>query len=176
MRHWVLGEFDHPDAAIEALRRLKDAGGRSIDLHSPYPIESANAVLGLRGSPIPALALVGGLGAVAAAFLVQWFTNAVDYPLNVGGRPLNSAPAFVPITFELGVLGAAGAIFVGLFVVMRLPQLYHPVFDIDRFVTMSVDRFWVSLPVEGGRDACEPWMDLLRTSGALEVAVVEERT
>ena len=107
MRRWVLGEFGSPErAAGGGAKALRERGFVRLDAHTPFPVEGLAEVLELKPSRLPALALLAGLGGAAFAYLVQWFTNAVDWPLNVGGRPLHSAPAFIPITFETGVLAA----------------------------------------------------------------------
>jgi len=118
MSDWIFGEFGSSSAMLDAARRLRQRGITQLDAYSPYPITGAEEALGLRKSRVPWIALTGGLTGVTTAYLLQWFTNAVDYPINVGGRPLQAAPAFIPITFELGVLFAAFSIFFGLLAIL----------------------------------------------------------
>lgn len=169
----VLAEFDSPDRLREAASRLRAAGYERIELYSPFPVAGADVVLGLPRPGLPRLVLVCGLGGAAAALWIQWYANAWDYPLNVGGRPLLSIPAWVPITFEIGVLAAALAAFFGLFVRAGLPRLWHPAFTAPGFRSASVDGFWLAI---GGDD---PRYDRVRTRrdlealGALRISVPE---
>lgn len=172
MKRWVLGEFRTPERLLAAARDLRERGFTRLDAHTPFPVEGLDEVLELKSSHLPALGLLAGLGGAAGAYLVQWFTQAVDWPLDVGGRPLHSAPAFIPITFESGVLAAAGAVFFGLFVVCRLPRVTHPVFELESFRSATVDGFWVSVAVEEAAQL-EPVTETLRTLGAVQVSQVE---
>jgi hypothetical protein len=172
MRHWVLGEFGQNEGALyAAARALRAAGQTSLDIHSPYPLHGADDALGLRRSTVPLLALVAGVTGAASGYLLQWWTVGIDWPLNVGGRPPHSAPAFIPVTFELGVLFASGAIFLGLlFWYFRLPRTYHPVFEVEAFRSASIDTYWLSAevePTDSDRVAAE-----LRRLGARQVSVV----
>ncbi|KFE64772.1 DUF3341 domain-containing protein [Hyalangium minutum] len=172
MKRWVLGEFGSPERLLEVARALRERGFVRLDAHTPFPVEGLAEVLELKSSRLPALGLLAGLGGAAGAYLVQWFTQAVDWPLNVGGRPLHSAPAFIPITFETGVLSAAGAVFLGLFVVCGLPRVTHPVFELESFRSASVDGFWISVAVEESTPP-ETVAEVLRTLGASQVSQVE---
>lgn len=172
MKRWVLGEFGSPERLLEVARALRERGFVRLDAHTPFPVEGLAEVLELKASRLPALGLLAGLGGAAGAYLVQWFTQAVDWPLNVGGRPLHSAPAFIPITFETGVLSAAGAVFFGLFVVCGLPRVTHPVFELESFRSASVDGFWISVALEESTQP-ETVAEVLRTLGAAQVSQVE---
>lgn len=174
MRCWVLGEFTAASAALEALTRLRGRGFEDLDAHTPWPVEGMDEVLGLRPSGVRVAGLIAGLLGGAGAYAVQWYTNAISYPINVGGRPLHAWPAFIPITFELLVLCAALAIFFTLLITLRLPQVHHAVFELDAFRSSSVDRFWVSVRVADAA-AREEASSLLRESGATQLAVVDER-
>ena len=175
MRWAVLGRF--PDApalcnAGAALRKL----GLFVDLHSPYPIPETSEALGLRPTPVRLMGLLGGLAGAGGAYLVAWFCNAIQYPINVGGRPLNSAPAFIPLTFEGMVLASATTIFLSFLAVCGLPKLYHPVFETNVFVDSSIDGLFASVIVEGAEDRAREVADELRTLGASEVTVAEDRS
>lgn len=138
-------------------------------------MEGLEEALGLKpSSPVPLLALAAGLGGAAFAYVTQWFTNAIDYPINVANRPLHSAPTHIPITFELGVLSASLAIFGGLMVLFGFPRVTHPVFHVESFRNASVDGFWVSVTVDGEREEARRAETALRTAGAKWVSVVEE--
>lgn len=175
MKALVLGEFGAEAALLEAARTLRARGGAALDLHSPYPLHGAEEALGLRPSTVPRVALVAGLLGAAAGYLLQWYTVAFDWPLNVGGRPPHSAPAFIPVTFELGVLFAALAIFLGLIGgYFGFPRTHHPVFEVEAFRSASIDALWLSAEVDG-KDA-EPLAEELRRLGARHVSIVPEAT
>src|SRR4051812_6847487 len=129
VRRWFLGEFATPDKMLAAARSIRERGpSGELDTYSPFPLHDAQHALGLKRSVIPWFVFAGGMAGVSGAWLMEWWCNAVDYPINVGGRPAHSLPAFIPIMFELGVLlGAFGAFF-GLWALLRLPRPHHPVF------------------------------------------------
>jgi len=148
-----MAEFDAPEPLARALVELRRRGYRRVDAFTPYPLKAIDDALGLERSPISWLLLPIWTVAAAGAYLVQWWCNAYDYPIDVGGRPPHSPPAFIPITFEMGILGAAlGAILLFL-VLAGLPELYHPVFSMEGFERASDDRFFL------GVDARDPAFD-----------------
>ena len=153
MRCCVLGEFTTPEAMIAAIVGLRDRGYRRLDAFSPYPVHGAEEAAGMRRSPLDWIVFPLGLLGAGVAYLLQWYCNAYDYPLNVGGRPPHSAPAFIPITFEMGVLTAAVGGVITYFALTGLPELWSPVFEVEGFERASIDRFWV------GVDARDPAFD-----------------
>ncbi|WP_437475684.1 DUF3341 domain-containing protein [Sorangium sp. So ce1014] len=177
MRRGLLAEFETPEAMLRAITELRSRGYRRLDAFTPYPVHGVDEALGLRRSPLNWIVLPFALAGAAGGYLVQWYNNAYDYPLNVGGRPQHAAPAFVPITFEMTVLASALAGFVALLVLMRLPELWSPIFDVPGFERATIDRFWI------GIDARDPALISplaerdLTDLGALAVAWAgEERT
>ena len=177
MRSFVLGEFRETEPLIEALRTLRESGETGLDAYTPYPVHGTSEALGLPKSKMPLLAFGGGMTGAISGYAMQWWMNAVDYPINVGGRPLHSAPSWVPITFELGVLFAAFALFFGSLGFFGLPRLYHPVFESEEFRRASVGTFWIS--VETGTDAgrTQRITGRLAELGAVHVStVIDERT
>ena len=162
MRAIVLAEFLSPEEAVRAIRALRASGYVKLDAFAPYPIKDLPLSLGLPRSRLGWAVFACGLVGAAIAYLIQWYCNAYDYPLDVGGRPLHSAPAFIPITFEMGVLAAGVAAFVLYFYSTGLPELYSPVFDVPGFERAMIDRFWV------GVDERDPAFD----PGALERALM----
>ena len=168
MRTWIVAEFPEEHALLEASRRLRAEGRAGLDLHSPVPIEGAPEALALRPSRLPAICLVGGLLGVVSGYVMQWWMVAVDFPINVGNRPPHSPLAFIPITFELGILFASVAVFVGLLARCGLPRPYHPVFEVDAFRNATVDGLWLSLPVDAETDAAGVVAEL-RSLGAVRV-------
>jgi hypothetical protein len=171
MTTFVLGEFEEEAALLEAARALRAKGVGGLDLHSSYPVSGAEEALGLRRSTVPLVALIGGVTGAVSGYLLQWWTVGVDWPLNVGNRPPHSPPAFIPVTFELGVLFASLAIFLGLlFAYFRFPRVHHPVFEVEEFRSASVDALWLSAEV--GRTEADEVAAELRRLGARNVSVV----
>jgi hypothetical protein len=175
MKRYVLAEFGAEAALLGAARTLREAGFRSLDIHSPYPLHGADEALGLPRSKVPLVALLVGLFGASAGYLLQLYTVGIDWPLNVGGRPPHSAPAFIPVTFELGVLVASLSIFFGLlFGFFGFPRTHHPVFEVEAFRSATIDAMWLSAEVDGGES--ERIAGELRRLGARQVVVTEEAT
>jgi Protein of unknown function (DUF3341) len=172
VKRYVLAEFAAEAPLLEAARALRAEGQAELDLHSPVPLHGADEALGLKRSIVPRIALVAGLIGATTGYLMQWFMVGVDWPINVGGRPPHSPPAFIPVTFELGVLFAALAIFFGLFVLWGMPRLHHPVFEVEAFRSASVDGLWLSAAVSA--EAADGTAARLRGLGARQVQIVED--
>ncbi len=174
MKAWVLGEFGEEAALLAAARSLRARRANAeLDLHSPYPIHGADEALGLRRSTVPIVALAAGVTGAITGYLIQWYTVAWDWPLNVGNRPPHSAPAFIPVTFELGVLFSALSIFLGLlFGYFRFPRVHHPAFEVEAFRSASIDALWLTAEVDGAE--AEAVATDLRGLGARQVAIVGE--
>jgi hypothetical protein len=139
----LLAEFEKEDALLAAAQKTRDAGYLQLDAFAPYPVHGLSEAIGFHDWTVPPLTLAGGLVGCFGGFLMAWYSSVYAYPLNVGGRPLNSWPAFIPITFELTILLAALSAFLGMLLLNRLPEPYHPVFNVDRFVHASRDRFYL---------------------------------
>jgi hypothetical protein len=171
MTRYVLGEFEGEEALLDAARALRAQGVTGLDLHSPYPVHGAEEALGLKRSTVPIVALVAGVTGATTGYLLQYWTVGVDWPLNVGNRPPHSPPAFIPVTFELGVLFAALSIFLGLlFAYFRFPRVHHPVFEVEAFRSATIDGLWLSAAV--GRTEAEGVAGELRRLGARSVSIV----
>lgn len=153
----LMAEFAGAQEILEAVRASRGAGYERVEAYTPYPVDGLAEALGLRKSPIPLLTLIGGLVGAAAGWFLQWFSAVVDYPLNTGGRPLYSWPAFIPSTIELGILGACLCAFGGMLWLAGLPRLRHPVFDTPGFERVSRDRFFLCIRSE------DPMFDAERT-------------
>src|SRR5499427_7445795 len=142
----VMGEFATPEALLAATKKTREAGYKHIEAYSPFPIEGLSDAVGFRGfrgNLVAFLTLVGGLGGGLTGFGLQYWVAAITYPMNIGGRPLNSWPAFIPVTFELTVLGASTFAVFGMLALNRLPQPHHPLFNIERFKHASSDGFFL---------------------------------
>jgi hypothetical protein len=141
----VMGEFETPEQLIQAVEKVRQAGYRRLDAYTPFPVEGLSEALGLKRNLVPTITLLGGLAGGLTGFFFQVWANVSSYPLNIGGRPHNSWPAFIPVTFELTVLGAALSAVFGMLALNRLPQPHHPVFNVHRFTHASSDRFFVCI-------------------------------
>lgn len=143
----LLAEFSTPEALIEAARKAKAAGYARIEGFSPFPIDDMNAVLGLADSSVPLACLIGGIAGCVGGFLMQVYAS-VDFPLNIGGRPLIAPQAFALITFELTVLGAVSAAVLVMLIANRLPRLNHPIFEAPSFHLATTDKFFLLIQAD----------------------------
>ena len=169
----LMAEFDNPSDAIAAARRTYEEGYRRIDAFSPYPVEELSEAIGVHSTKMPLIVLIGGVVGLLGGFLLQYYTHVIDYPLNVGGRPLFSWPAFVPITFETTVLGAALAAVFGMLALNGLPEPYHPVFNTPNFALASRDRFFLLIQSDDPKFDREATRGFLQGLGARDVNDVE---
>lgn len=158
----LLAEFADPEALLHATEEAKEAGYRKMEAYTPFPVLGLAEVLNVRGRRLPLIVLGGGILGGGGALLMQWYSAVIDYPLNVGGRPLASWPAFIPISFELTILLAAFTTVLGMFALNGLPQPYHPVFNVPAFADASSDRFFLCI------EASDPHFDVAETSRFLE--------
>lgn len=153
----VLAEFDDAHGLREAVDRARAAGYTHLDAYTPVPVEGLAEALGRRPTRMPLVFLLGGLGGGACGYFMMWYSAAVDYPLNVGGRPFHSWPMFIAITFELTVLCAALCGAFGMLLRNGLPRLHHPLFKVPGFSRATLDRFFLCVeatdPRWRGREA-----------------------
>jgi hypothetical protein len=141
--HGVLAEFDDPAALVRAAGRAREAGYTRLDAFSPYPIEALSEALRLPRTRLPWIVFFGGLTGTAAGYGLQYWASVMAYPLNIGGRPFHSMPAFIIPAYETTILFAAFAAVVGMIMLNGLPQPYHPVFNVPQFAAASSDRFFL---------------------------------
>ena len=173
MKRLVLAEFAEPEPMVEAARKLRDSGREGLDAYSPYPVHGIDDALKLPRSKVPLVALIAGLAGATGGYVLQWWTNAVDYELNVANRPPHAWPTNIPVTFESGVLLCALTLFFGsLFYFFGLPRTYHPVFEAEEFRSASLDKFWISAEMKDGEDPRDLERTLLEL-GARRVTHVE---
>jgi hypothetical protein len=141
----LMAEFDSPETLVEAARHAFARGYRRMDGYSPFPVDGLAEALGVKSSPVPLIVLIGGTLGCLGGFFLQYWAAVVDYPINIGGRPLNSWPAFIPVTFEVTILFAALAAVFGVLALNGLPMPYHPVFNVERFELASRNRFFLCI-------------------------------
>jgi len=150
----LMAEFDSPETLLEAARGAFAAGFRRMDAYSPFPVEGLAEAIGFHHSRVPLIVLIGGILGCLGGFFLQYWVAVIDYPINIGGRPLNSWPSFVPVTFEVTILLAALSAVFGVLALNGLPMPYHPVFNVERFELASHNRFFLCI------EATDPKFDL----------------
>ena len=164
-----LVEFTNAQDLLDAVLATQKEGYDALDAFTPYPVEAVSeAIEHHHRSKVPLLVLIGGVTGACLGFGMQWYTAAIDYPLNIGGRPLLSWPAFIPVTFEMTILFAASTAVFGMFALNKLPEPYHPVFNVDAFERASQDRCFLLV------EAKDPKFDAAATRAFLEGLGAEE--
>jgi hypothetical protein len=169
----VMAEFDNPSHLVTAARRTYEEGYRRINGYSPYPIEELWEAIGFHRTGLPIIVLIGGIIGGLGGFLMQYYLSVFDYPLNVGGKPFNSWPAFIPITFETTILCAALAAVFGMLALNKLPQPYHPVFNAPNFKLATRDHFFLVIEANDPRYDHDEVVEFLKSLEPKEVTDVE---
>jgi len=142
----VVAEFETAEQLIQAAERTRSAGYRRFEAYAPFPVEGLSEAMALKRNAVPLITLIGGLAGGLGGFFFQYWVSAMAYPLNIGGRPYNSWPAFIPVTFELTVLGAALSAVFGMLALNGLPRPHHPLFNVHRFSKHATsDRFFLCI-------------------------------
>lgn len=167
----LIAEFKTPEDLVKATHKLKEAGYSQMDAFTPFPIEEVIEEVAPGDTGVPRLVLIAGVTGALSGFIVQYIGNIIDYPMNIGGRPLDITnwPSMIPITFELGILFAAFTAAISMVVLNGLPKPYHPVFNTPRFERASQDGFFICV------EATDPLFDrgqtalFLRSLGPLQV-------
>jgi len=158
----LMAEFTEPREILAAAQAAHKTGYRKMDAYTPFPVDNLANHLGQPKSLVPVLVLLAAIGGGLSGFFMEWYAATISYPLNIGGRPLNSWPAFIPITFELTILSGAVAGIVGMLALNRLPEPHHPVFNVAEFERASSDRFFLCI------ESADPKFDLIMTRAFLE--------
>jgi hypothetical protein len=164
--------FDTPDDLLAAAHKTYEAGYRRMDAYSPFPIHGLAEAVGYRKRILPWIVLGGGIFGCVAGFLLQYWVSVEAMPVNVGGRPLNSWPAFIPVTFECTILGAALSAVLGMLALNGLPRPHHPVFNQPRFAMATRNRFFLCIEAADtlfDRDRTGKYLEELSPYGVLEV-------
>ena len=171
--HGILAEFKNPDAVVEAAKRVHAAGYTKVDAYSPYPIEELGEALDLHKSHLPKIVLLGGICGFLAGWGLEYWAAVIEYPMNIGGRPLYSWPAFIIPAYETTILFAAmGAVF-GMLALNGLPQPDHPVFNVPSFALASRDKFFICIESHDPKFDPAQTKAFLASLGASEVTEVE---
>jgi hypothetical protein len=165
----LIAEFAEADALLAAARKSRAAGDRVLDSFSPFPIEGMPELLGVTSTRLRLVMAIGGLGVAALMYGTEWFSAVIDYPINSGGRPLNSWPAFMLPPFAVGILAAAIAGFIALLWETGLPRLNYPLFEAEHFGEASQTRFLLALTVPPNRKTLAPTRARLRKAGAVAI-------
>jgi Protein of unknown function (DUF3341) len=171
----VLAEFPTPHELIQAVEKTREAGYRRIEAYTPFPVEGLSEALALKRNNVPLITLIGGLTGGLGGFFFQYWVSVIAYPVNIGGRPLNSWPAFIPVTFELTVLGAALSAVFGMLALNGLPRPHHPLFNVQRFVRHATsDRFFLCIEARDPKFNLSESAHFLKTLHAAHVIEVED--
>jgi hypothetical protein len=169
----LMAEFHTPGEVVDAALRVREAGYRRVDGYSPYPIEELSEALHFHHTPLPAMVLTGGIVGLLAGLGLEYWSSVIEYPMNIGGRPLFSWPAFIIPAYETTILFAAATAVLGMLALNGLPEPYHPVFNVPSFALASRDKFFICI------EAIDPKFDRAETRkfleglGATEVSEVE---
>jgi hypothetical protein len=167
-----MAEFHSPEALLHAAERAHRQGFKRMDAYTPFPIEGLSEALGVHDRRVPLIVLLGGIAGCLGGFFLQYWVAVIDYPLNVGGRPLNSWPAFIPVTFEMTILFAALSAFLGVLALNGLPMPYHPVFNVEQFELASRNRFFLCIEADDpdfDRDGTWKFLESLGPDGVYQV-------
>jgi hypothetical protein len=169
----VLGQFDSAEDLLEAAHKTREAGYRRTDAYAPFPVHGLANALGATRTRLPLIVLLGGITGGVLGYLMQYYMTHVSYPMNVGGRPTDAWQSFVPVTFEMTILGAALSAVLGMLALNGLPRPYHPLFSVPEFSLASQNRFFLCI------EATDPQFDLAEVSeflgrvGSTHISIVE---
>jgi hypothetical protein len=169
----LMAEFESPEDLLDAARRTYGEGFRKIDAFSPFPIHGLAAAIGFVRTNLPILTFLCGVTGGLCGYGLQYWVHVIDFPLNIGGRPLHSGPAFIPVTFELTILFAAVGTFLGLWVRNKLPMPYHPVFNVASFAKASSDGFFLCIESTDPKFDAGETRSFLQSLNPVEVSDVD---
>ncbi len=168
----LLAEFSGPDELVHGAQELEKQGYRRVESYTPFAVEGISEALHFRPTAVAVIFLVAAVLSAAAGYFMQWYASVISYPENIGGRPLHSWPSFIPITFEMGVLGGVLGGVVGMIFLNKLPRYSHPVSNVERFRAASSDAFFLCVEASDPRFQREMTKGVLRRCGAIQVTEV----
>jgi hypothetical protein len=170
----LMAEFDDAASLVAAAERARREGYVHMDAYSPFPIEELHEAIGGDHSRLPLIVLIGGLVGCLGGYALEYWSSVIAYPLNIGGKPFHSWPAFIPVTFECTILGAALSAVLGMLALNGLPQPYHPVFNVPRFALASRNRFFLCIESKDAQFDIERTRQFLETLEPREVTTVAD--
>jgi hypothetical protein len=170
----LMAEFEDPTSLVAATERAHREGYRCMDAYSPFPIEELHHALGSKPSRLPLIVLIGGLIGCVGGYSLEYWVSVITYPLNIGGKPLHSWPAFIPVTFECTILAAALSCVLGMLALNGLPMPYHPVFSVPRFALASRNRFFLCIESTDPKFDIDATRRFLDTLNPREVSAVAD--
>lgn len=170
--HGAMAEFDTPEELLEAAERAYSEGYRRMDAYSPMPVTGLAEAIGFKRNKVALAVLIGGLAGVVGGYGLLYWITVIAYPHNVGGRPLHSWPAYIPITFECMILLASLTALISMLAMNGLPKPYHPVFNIPAFERASIDKFFLCIESSDPKFRTDDTLEFLRDTGAREVNIV----
>ena len=170
--HGLMAQFESANDLVHAADAVRKAGYTRTDAYSPFPIPEIDHALGIKNSKLPFVILAGGLTGCFGGFFMQWFANTTHYPLNIGGRPMNSWPMFIPITFEMTILLSSLTAVLSLAIANGLPTLYHPVFNVPSFTRACTDSFFLCIESSDPKFDRKETYDFLKSLHPAEVTEV----
>jgi len=170
----LLAEYDTPGQCMKAAEKLRDAGFKHFDTHTPFPVHGMDAAMGMKDSKLGLIVFAMAMTGLIAGISMITYMNGIDYPLIVGGKPAISIPSYVPVCFELTVLFSAFGTVFGMFGLNRLPRHNHPVFESDRFRAATDDKFFVSVEYADPKFEQEETTALLASAGANHIEIIED--
>jgi hypothetical protein len=171
----VVAEFETAEQLIQAAEKTRLAGYHAFEAYAPFPVEGLAEAMALKRNAVPLITLIGGLLGGLGGFFFQYWVSVIAYPLNIGGRPYNSWPAFIPVTFELTVLGASLSAVFGMLALNGLPRPHHPLFNVDRFAKHATsDRFFLCIEASDPKFSVSDSLRFLKSLNAASVSEVED--
>ncbi len=170
----LMAEFDDPDKLVAAARRAREQGYRKINAYTPFPVEGLDEALHLRSTWLALMVLAAGIAGAITGYALEYYVEAYAYPINVGGRPHNSWPLFIPVVFELTILFAGLTAVIGMLVLNGLPMPYHPVFNVPGFERATLDRFFLLIETSDPKFDKEGTRTFLQSLGTSEVSDVPQ--
>lgn len=170
----MTAEFETPEALMDAAEAARLAGFKKMDAYSPFPIHGLSDAIGFKSVAVPYIVFFGGLCGAFTGFTLEWYTQTIDYPLNVGGKPFDSLPAFIPVAYEATILFAALSAVFGMFALNKLPQPYHSIFNAPGFARASQDRFFLAIEAVDPLYDAETTRNFLMEQNPINVAEVEK--